>query len=89
MKRWFLSDGIFIVIIYLCFSIFYVGCGKLSNDDDVKSIDMKLVYMRDSTTNLCFTAPAWGSSPTSFDTRALMCVPCDSLKNVTVYPIRK
>ena len=53
---------------------------KQSNPDEIKK---NLIYFQDSNTNLCFGAIN-SITAQGYEVTSVTCVPCDSLKNVSV-----
>lgn len=53
---------------------------KQSNTDEIKK---NLIYFKDSNTNLCFGAIN-SFSAQGYEVTSITCVPCDSLKNISV-----
>jgi len=77
-------------IVLFLIPILILGCGP-QTDTVIKnwSSQWKMVYFKDTTTNLCFSAIKFGKDATSVDCKTFNCVPCDSLKHVTIFKIGK
>ena len=78
-----------IVIIGILVLLFIAGCNSKDESNQVK-----FIYMRSKSTGLCYSMTNIGSISTDdniilvnsgyYDSRSMVCVPCDSLKNVSV-----
>lgn len=64
--------------------VFLVSCTTTQEQANAN----EMVYLKDTKTNLCFAAPL-NANGTGYDPRSITCVPCDSLKNVTIYNFKK
>jgi hypothetical protein len=54
-----------------------------------RSSQLQMVYFIDTTTNVCFGVLRYGKEVNTVDFKTFTCVPCDSLKYVSIYKIGK
>lgn len=71
------------IAVYTVLAVVLTGC-QFSGESNVKDIKENLVYFKDEKTNLCFAAINSTNTSSLTETTSITCVPCDSLKNVTL-----
>jgi hypothetical protein len=75
--------------IVLFFVIIVFTACNISTDSAIKkrAAQLSMVYFKDTTTNICFSAINYGDDANTVDFKSLNCVPCDSLKHVHIFKI--
>lgn len=70
--------------------VLIVSCAP-STDSAIKkrAAQWRMVYFRDTTTGLCFSAINYGDEANTVDYKTFNCVSCDSLKKVPIFKIGK
>lgn len=71
------------IAVYTVLAVVLTGC-QFNSETNVKEVKKNIVYFKDENTNLCFASINSTSTGSLSETTSIACVPCDSLKNVSV-----
>jgi hypothetical protein len=77
------------VVLFLI-PVIIASCGPSTETAIKKRAEQwKMIYFKDTTTGLCFSAINYGKEANTVDYKTFNCVSCDSLKKVSVFKIGK
>jgi hypothetical protein len=77
-------------IVLFLIPIVFFSCGPTPETVIMQTAaKLEMVYFKDTTTNVCFSAIKYGKDASNVDYKTFTCVPCDSLKHVSIYKLGK